>query len=84
MGKLRRICFLKAELWHSLSAWIVQGREKGWVPGEMGEEAGLGEAASSLAPPSGGTAHGCEPGLSEAADLFFLGIFLLFSSLLHE
>jgi hypothetical protein len=62
--------------------------ERGWVPGVMGEASEVGEAAYCHPPTS--IPQGYCPwvwarvwaSLLEAADLFFLGIFLLFCSLL--
>lgn len=48
------------------------GVEKGWVPGKMGDGAGL--ERQPIAWPPRGTAHGCQSSLPQAADLFFLGI----------
>lgn len=55
MWKLRRVCFAKAGLWLGLPlGWPRNiGQRRGWVPGELGEEAELGEALPAWLPALG-------------------------------
>lgn len=71
-------------LWHQFPVNPVHSRVEKWLD-PWGDGRGCWGCLCSLEPgPLWGTAHGCQLGLPEAADLFFLGIFLLFCSLLRE